>query len=166
MLRHTKLTELAEMGLGEFQMKQFAGWTANSKMPQRYIHMSGRSHIPAVLLLQGIEVEKQDKKPPIPESGRCPKCNSPGGPRLMFTALTLRTRFWIFFAVLVNVAYIGSGGDLVLLAAQFGVSPGYFRWISASLFLMGYILLIPWGLVAVRRRKRRIPESSEADCSP
>ena len=83
---------------------------------------------------------------------------------LLLTALTFKTRHWMFFVVWVNAACIGSGGDLGLLAAQLSVSPDYFRLISASLFLMGYILLIPWGLIAMRQRKRRIQE--EAKKSP
>ena len=54
MLRHTRLTELARKGLGEYQLKSFAGWTPNSPMAARYIHLSGRAHIPAVLAAEGV----------------------------------------------------------------------------------------------------------------
>lgn len=86
MLRHTQLTHLAEAGLGEFQMKKFAGWTMNSKMPARYIHMSGRSHIPAVLVAQGIEVEKRDRPRPILDQGQCPRCGASIGAGLITCA--------------------------------------------------------------------------------
>lgn len=54
MIRHTKLTELALSGVGEYILKKFAGWTANSKMAAKYIHLSGRDHIPAILRLEGV----------------------------------------------------------------------------------------------------------------
>ena len=56
MLRHTRLTELAAAGVGEYVLKSFAGWTPDSRMAARYIHFSGRTHIPAILRLEGIDV--------------------------------------------------------------------------------------------------------------
>lgn len=58
MLRHSRLTELAAAGVGEFVLKSFAGWTQNSDMAARYIHFSGRTHIPTILRLEGIEVAR------------------------------------------------------------------------------------------------------------
>lgn len=55
-LRHTRLTELAAAGLGEYQLKSFAGWTPDSKMAARYIHLSGRAHIRDVLRTEGVDV--------------------------------------------------------------------------------------------------------------
>jgi len=57
MLRHTRLTELAAAGVGEYVLKSFAGWTQNSDMAARYVHFSGRTHIPAILRLEGIDVD-------------------------------------------------------------------------------------------------------------
>lgn len=57
MLRHTRLTELAAAGVGEYVLKSFAGWTPDSKMASRYIHFSGRTHIPAILRLEGVDVD-------------------------------------------------------------------------------------------------------------
>ena len=54
MIRHTKLTELARAGVGEYVLKKFAGWTPNSKMAAKYIHLSGQDHIPAILRLEGV----------------------------------------------------------------------------------------------------------------
>ena len=56
-LRHTRLTELAAAGIGEYVLKSFAGWTPSSNMAARYIHFSGRTHIPAILRLEGIDIE-------------------------------------------------------------------------------------------------------------
>ena len=58
MLRHTRLTELAAAGIGEYVLKSFAGWTPSSKMAARYIHFSGRTHIPSILRLEGIAPEE------------------------------------------------------------------------------------------------------------
>jgi len=53
-IRHTTLTDLARAGIGEYVLKKFAGWTPNSKMAAKYIHLSGQDHIPAILRLQGV----------------------------------------------------------------------------------------------------------------
>lgn len=58
MLRHTRLTELARAGLGEYQLKSFAGWTADSDMAARYVHLSGRAHVEAVLRADGVAIEE------------------------------------------------------------------------------------------------------------
>ena len=82
MLRHTRLTNLAEDGLGEFQMKSFAGWTADSKMAARYIHLSGRGHMNAVLEQEGVDTGNgvvSHKPESLLEITNCPNCDSPVG---------------------------------------------------------------------------------------
>jgi len=64
MLRHTRLTELAAAGVGEFVLKSFAGWTQNSDMAARYVHFSGRTHIPAILRLEGIDMNPSGREGP------------------------------------------------------------------------------------------------------
>lgn len=54
MLRHTRLTELARAGLGEYQLKSFAGWSPSSNMAARYIHLTGRAHVDAILRVEGV----------------------------------------------------------------------------------------------------------------
>jgi len=54
MWRHTRLTEWARAGVGEYMLKSLAGWTPDSRMAAKYIHLSGRDHIPAVLRLEGV----------------------------------------------------------------------------------------------------------------
>ena len=61
MLRHTRLTELAAAGVGEYVLKSFAGWTTDSKAASWYIHLSGRTHIPTILRLEG-KVLQEDRK--------------------------------------------------------------------------------------------------------
>lgn len=62
MLRHTRLTELARKGLGEYQLKSFAGWTPDSRMAARYIHLSGRSHVDAILKASGVEPQEAETR--------------------------------------------------------------------------------------------------------
>ncbi|PIT84023.1 hypothetical protein COU37_05180 [Candidatus Micrarchaeota archaeon CG10_big_fil_rev_8_21_14_0_10_45_29] len=40
--RHSRATICAKMGWSEHQMRQYFGWSGDSKTPARYIHMSGR----------------------------------------------------------------------------------------------------------------------------
>lgn len=54
MWRHTRLTEWARAGVGEYILKSLAGWTPDSKMAARYIHLSGRDHVSTVLRLEGV----------------------------------------------------------------------------------------------------------------
>ena len=64
MLRHTRLTELAAAGVGEFVLKSFAGWTQDSDMAAKYVHFSGRTHIPAILSLEGIDMDQSRREGP------------------------------------------------------------------------------------------------------
>ena len=76
MLRHTRLTDLAERGMGEYQLKSFAGWTADSKMASRYIHITGRTALKAVLEIEGLALPGREKKPDIIKTKTCPRCNA------------------------------------------------------------------------------------------
>ena len=64
-LRHTRLTELAAAGVGEYVLKSFAGWTPGSRMAARYIHFSGRTHIQAILRLEGVDVDASRRGGPV-----------------------------------------------------------------------------------------------------
>jgi len=86
MLRHTRLTRLADEGLGEFQMKSFAGWTADSKMAAQYIHLTGRGHVNAVLLAEGVEAENGAplvESKPLLEVTHCPNCGKKVDPGMV-----------------------------------------------------------------------------------
>lgn len=82
-LRHTRLTELAEDGLGDTQLRSFAGWTPASAMASRYVHLSGRGHMNAVLETQGIDTGSGSKaqSQPLIELQRCPNCDQPIDPK-------------------------------------------------------------------------------------
>lgn len=86
---HSRLTNLVEKGLSEFELKRLRGWKMDSKMPRRYIHMSGKGLNDKMLELAGIkEPEKQTKESPLkpkecyrckhknaPDAKYCEKCN-------------------------------------------------------------------------------------------
>jgi len=77
MFRHTRLTELADKDLGEFKMKVLAGWTPNSRMAARYIHLSGRSSLAPILEIEGVEVPPEAQPRPSPiQNQMCPRCSS------------------------------------------------------------------------------------------
>lgn len=79
MLRHTKLTRLAEdTNIGDYQLKSFAGWTPNSNMAARYLHMSGRGHMSAVLEAQGVDMNgTKTTLSPLMDLDKCPNCGNP-----------------------------------------------------------------------------------------
>jgi len=76
MLRHTRLTDLADRGIGEYQLKSFAGWTVDSKMANRYVHLTGRTALKAVLEIEGISLTDREKKPEFIKTKLCPRCGS------------------------------------------------------------------------------------------
>lgn len=77
MFRHTRLTELADNDLGEYKMKVLAGWTPDSLMAARYIHLSGRSSIAPILEMEGIEAPDETQPRPSPIKLRtCPRCSA------------------------------------------------------------------------------------------
>jgi integrase/recombinase XerD len=76
MPRHTRLTELADKGIGEYQMKSFAGWTIDSKMAKKYVHLSGRTALKAVLEIEGIALPSQEKQAEYIKTKVCPRCGN------------------------------------------------------------------------------------------
>ena len=75
LFRHSRATFLANH-LTEFQMNQYFGWVQGSDMPSTYVHMSGREVDQAILALNGLSTNEQQKKEsplrPIP----CPRCDT------------------------------------------------------------------------------------------
>ena len=74
MFRHTRLTELAARGMGEYQMKQFAGWTTSSRMAERYIRLGRHAGLQAVLALEGIAEAERPRQEPTLRTLVCPRC--------------------------------------------------------------------------------------------
>ncbi len=52
-LRHRRATDFAEMGLSEAEQRKLMGWTATSKTPAKYTHISGKKVIQKLIKLEG-----------------------------------------------------------------------------------------------------------------
>lgn len=74
LLRHTGLTEMATK-LTEFQLKQIAGWTLDSKQAARYVHLSNDDLENKILEIHGIKPPKKETRVTHVEIIKCPRCN-------------------------------------------------------------------------------------------
>lgn len=99
MFRHSRLTELAKQGLGEYQMKSFAGWVSGSQMANVYIKLAGRSHLDPILEMAGVELEtEREEIEPVLKTLTCPRCgaeNEADGQFCNMCGFILDTRFAI-----------------------------------------------------------------------
>lgn len=73
--RHTSLTQKSRI-LKESTLRVFSGWTANSDMPRRYIHLFGNAACEDILQAYGL-VEKDDQTTKGLQIKQCPNCNEP-----------------------------------------------------------------------------------------
>lgn len=73
-LRHSALTQKASV-LREHVLRQHAGWTMNSKMPQIYIHWFGNESSNTLLELYGINKDHKPSEKLKPKE--CPNCKEP-----------------------------------------------------------------------------------------
>jgi integrase len=75
--RHARATFLAN-SLTEAQLRQVFGWTQASKMPGRYVHLSGRDVDTALLRVHGLlnGVEEEKSKLSVVKCVRCEQQNS------------------------------------------------------------------------------------------
>jgi integrase len=83
-LRHSALTEKSLI-LKEHVLRDHAGWTMTSKMPQIYIHYFGNESSRSLLEARGI-VKEKDKGIVALRSKQCPNCNEPNKPDSKFCA--------------------------------------------------------------------------------
>jgi site-specific recombinase XerD len=81
--RHSRSTILAS-NLTEAQLKQFAGWTSSSKMPGRYVHLSGRDVDAALLRMHGLG--KGEEKQAVLTVQVCPRCEQKNDSLMRFCA--------------------------------------------------------------------------------
>jgi integrase/recombinase XerD len=79
--RHSRSTILANH-LTEAQLKEFAGWTQSSKMPGRYVHLSGRNVDDALLRMHGLK--NDEEKQPLLTAKLCPRCHQQNDPLASF----------------------------------------------------------------------------------
>ena len=71
MLRHSKLTEYAT-SVPDQVLKNYAGWTPDSPMASKYIHLSGKDVTPAILKHHGLGKAAEQK--PQETSKLCLRC--------------------------------------------------------------------------------------------
>ena len=82
--RHSALTQKSKI-LKEHTLRQFAGWTSNSNVPQRYINYFGNEASESLLQAYGI-ITKDQKDSDILKPKQCPNCNEPNKPDSRFCA--------------------------------------------------------------------------------
>ena len=70
--RHTSLTQKSRI-LKEATLRVYAGWTANSDMPRRYIHLFGNAACEDILQAYGL-VEKDEQTTNGLQNRQCPNC--------------------------------------------------------------------------------------------
>ena len=75
LFRHISLTDKSSI-LNEYMLRNHAGWSNTSKMPQVYIHHLGRASSKQLLQSFGI-IEKEDKDVKEKMVIICPNCNEP-----------------------------------------------------------------------------------------
>jgi integrase/recombinase XerD len=75
--RHARATHLANY-LTEAQLKKIFGWTQNSRMPGRYVHLSGRDVDEALLRVHGLQAKVEERKADLTvvQCVRCDQKNS------------------------------------------------------------------------------------------
>lgn len=82
--RHTSLTQKSRI-LKEPTLRMFAGWSANSDMPKRYIHLFGNAACEDLLQTYGL-VDKEKQAFNGLQSKQCPNCSEPNKPDSKFCA--------------------------------------------------------------------------------
>jgi integrase len=82
--RHSSLTEKSKI-LKEHTLRQFAGWTIGSNMPQKYLHYFGNEASESLLEAYGIVTKNNQQKGAL-RPKQCPNCNEPNKPDGKFCA--------------------------------------------------------------------------------
>jgi site-specific recombinase XerD len=82
LLRHSRATHLAKV-LTESQLKIYFGWTKESEVPARYVHLSGRDVDSTLLKHYGIEIEDEQSTGEL-SSKECPRCKYKNPPGAMY----------------------------------------------------------------------------------
>ena len=84
LIRHTQLTFLAKK-LSDQTLRAYGNWKRSSKMPARYVHLSGKDIEDAILELHGIKNEDENHMT-VAKLIPCPRCtqqNTPDNPRCL-----------------------------------------------------------------------------------
>ena len=77
LFRHSAATRLS-LHLSEATMRLRHGWTVNSTMPSRYVHLNNSDVENQILKMYGITKENDAEKPKLPK--KCPICDIPNSP--------------------------------------------------------------------------------------
>ena len=80
--RHSALTDKSKI-LKEHVLRQHAGWSVRSNMPQKYIHYFGNESSESLLEAYGI-LPKDDNLLDALRPKQCPNCNEPNKPDSKF----------------------------------------------------------------------------------
>ena len=83
-LRHSSLTEKSKI-LKEHILRQHAGWSIGSSMPQKYLHYFGNESNVSLLEAYGI-VTKDQRSSDVLKPKQCPNCSEPNKPDSKFCA--------------------------------------------------------------------------------
>ena len=81
--RHSALTEKSKI-LKENVLRDHAGWTMSSKMPQTYIHYFGNESSKSLLQAKGIIKQTDFGVSDILKPRQCPNCQEPNKPDSLF----------------------------------------------------------------------------------
>ena len=85
--RHSGLTEKSKMihnkCLNEHQLRQYAGWSARSQMPLRYLHYFGNEACESLLEAYGVVTRGQEQVNGL-QYKQCPSCAEPNKPENQF----------------------------------------------------------------------------------
>jgi integrase/recombinase XerD len=82
--RHTALTEKSAI-LKEHHLRQYAGWSPRSHMPEKYLHYFGNESSEGILVAYGIK-PKENQLSDVLTPKQCPNCNEPNKPDSKFCA--------------------------------------------------------------------------------
>lgn len=90
--RHSSITEKTDM-LNDFQLKQFSGWSINSKRPVTYVHRKGKQVINPLLQKYGIQ-ENSETKVTRKTCGKCGEINTVESKLCSNCSFVLDNRAW------------------------------------------------------------------------
>jgi integrase/recombinase XerD len=82
--RHSALTEKSGI-LKEHHLRQYAGWSIRSHMPEKYLHYFGNESSEGILVAYGI-ITKNEQLSNVLKPKQCPNCNEPNKPDSKFCA--------------------------------------------------------------------------------
>jgi integrase/recombinase XerD len=83
--RHSALTQKSTI-LKEHVLRQHAGWSGRSQMPQKYLHYFGNESSESLLEAYGIIPKDQQQSVDVLRPKQCPNCNEPNKPDSKFCA--------------------------------------------------------------------------------